>query len=199
MFLPWFLNCLCSVQQLVEIKLNRAGQTPCLSSITIACFWIIHKKMFWYVKVTSEKQLWLGNSQQWARMHSQSVISTVSMVLRGLAMHGCVVLSSPEYPFSENCYLLGALGPSGGKSELNPIVFHSCLGCGASLHVTVCNLHLVCCAGSQLQRTSLVFDGACQVCSLLRWIQALGGKFPIWIQENFWPWSFVLPMKRQYD
>lgn len=112
------------------------------------------------------------------------------MVLRGLVMHGCVVLSSPELPFCEKCYLLGALGPSGGKSELNLIVFHSCLGWGASLHVPVCNLHLVCCAGSQLQRTGLVFDGACQVCSLLCWIQALRSKFPIWVQESkmyFWP------------
>lgn len=171
MFLPWFLNCLCSLQQLVEIKLNWAGQTPCLPSITIACFWIIHKKMFWYVKVTSEKQLWLENSQQRARMHSQSVISSVisaiSVVLRGLAVHGCAVLSAPALPFCEKCYPPGALGPSGGKSELNLMVFHSCLGWGASLRVTVCNLHLVWCARSQLQRTGLVFDGECQACSLL--------------------------------
>lgn len=164
------------------------------------------QKMFWYVKVTSEKQLWLENSQQWARIHSQSVISsvisTISVVLRGLAMHGCALLSSPALPFCEKCYLPGALGPSGGKSELNPMVFHSCLVWGASLHVTVCNLHLVWCARSWLQRIGLVFDGECQARSLLCWIQVLRSKCPIWVQESkmyFWPWSFALPMKRQYD
>lgn len=96
-----------------------------------------------------------------------SVISAISVVLRGLAVHGCAVLSAPALPFCEKCYPPGALGPSGGKSELNLMVFHSCLGWGASFRVTVCNLHLVWCARSQLQRTGLVFDGEYQACSLL--------------------------------
>lgn len=123
---------------------NEQSWADSLSPLYYYSMFLNHtQKMFWYVKVTSEKQLWLENSQQWARIHSQSailsVIPTISMVLRGLAMHGCAVLSSPALPFCDKCYLLGALGPSGGKSELNLIVFHSCLGWGASLHVAVCN------------------------------------------------------------
>lgn len=120
---------------------------------------------------------------------------------QGLAVHGCAVLSSPALPFCEKPYLLGALGPSGGQSELNLVVFHSCLSWGAVLHVNVCNLHLVWCARSQLQETGLVFDGAHQACSLLCWIQVLRSKCPIWVQEGkkyFWPQSSALPLKRQY-
>lgn len=46
-------------------------------------------------------------------------------------------------PLRETCYLLGALGLSGGEREMDQIVLCSCSGWDMALHVAVCNFSLV--------------------------------------------------------
>lgn len=199
MFLPWFLNCLCFVQQLVEIKLSRAGQTPCLPSITIACFWIIRKKMFLVCKSDFRKAIltWKQPALQrgyilraWYRVWDLPCIRCSGSWKRRRAE-----LSSRVLPLRETCYLLGALGLSGGEREMDQIVLCSCSGWDMALHVAVCNFSLV---GVQ----GLICRGLVSCLTAALCVPCLAGprtECSTWVQESqmcLWPW-FTLSLKRQ--
>lgn len=189
MFLPWFLNCLCFVQQLVEIKLNRTGQTPCLPSITIACFWIIHKKCFWYVKVSSEKQLWLENS----KCCSEDTFSEHHTECDVYHIHSAQGVSNAETCRAElsNVVLLWDLLSPRRSGAFRRQIWTE-LDSGLQLLLFVCEISVVK-GWSCVQRS-------CVACSLLCCMQVPRSKCPFWLQESkrcFCLYPFVLSMKRQ--
>jgi len=129
------------------------------------------------------------------------VISTIHIELRESAVHRCAELSSLALPFCETRSLLGALGPSGGESELTQTAFRSCLGLDAALHITVCNLHLV---GVQDLSCKRLLSCSTELCCMFpalpgpraqERVHCLGAGE----QNIFLTMMFALPVKRQYN